>query len=289
MAIYHLHPKVMIRSNGDSAVAAAAYRSGEKLIDERTGETFDYTRKQSVLHSEIMTPDNVPDWAAGREKLWNEVEKKERRKDSQVAREVEVALPRELSLEENVELVKEFVQENFVDKGMIADFSIHESEAADGEKNPHAHILLTKRGVTEEGFGLKNIAWDKKEMLAEWRENWANIANSHLENHTDSGEKIDHRTLEAQGIDREPTVHMGKDATALERQGVTTDRAEENVEIGHFNRMREYAAAAADWMKESTLDIYNRISQVLQPERENTPAPAAEMAIQRERERERDE
>jgi len=257
MAIYHLSAKTFSRSNGHSAVAAASYRSAEKLHDERTGKTHDYTRKQRVLHTEIITSASAPSWSTDRERLWNAVETSEKRKDSQVAREIEVALPRELNLSQNTDLVKEFVQKQFVDIGMIADISLHESEAKDGETNPHAHIMLTMREITLEGFGKKNRDWNSKEMLKLWRESWQESVNKHLE---DAGEdeRIDHRTLEAQGIERTPQIHLGKEASALEKKQIETVRGNDARKIEHYNGVRAYMKIAQDWTREERTTITNR-------------------------------
>jgi heme oxygenase len=204
VAIYHLHAQIIKRSSGRSAVAAAAYRAGEKIHNERDGITHDYTRKTGVVHSEIMLPDHAPQEYSERSVLWNAVEKAEKRCDSQTAREFDIALPNEFDRQEQIELVREYVQENFVDKGMCADIAIHDK--SDG--NPHAHIMLTTREISESGFGGKNREWNKREQLESWRENWANVCNEHFQA-KGIDERIDHRTLEAQGIDREPTIHEG--------------------------------------------------------------------------------
>ena len=139
MAIYHLSAKPISRATGRSATGAAAYRAGETITDERTGLVFDYGKKRGIDHSEIMAPANAPEWAHDRAKLWNAVEHSEKRKDSQVAREVEVALPTELNLDQQRELVRSFARSQFVDAGMVADIAIHHAKG----ENPHAHILLT--------------------------------------------------------------------------------------------------------------------------------------------------
>ena len=141
MAIYHFSAQIISRSNGSSSVGSSAYRSGEKIEDERTGITHDYTRKKGIEHTEIIAPSNAPEWANNRAKLWNEVEKIEKSKNSQLAREINIALPKELSLEKQIELTREFVKDTFVDKGMVADISIHDNKNG----NPHAHIMLTMR------------------------------------------------------------------------------------------------------------------------------------------------
>ena len=175
MANYHLSIKHISRSTGRSAVSAAAYRSREKLYDERQGMIFDYTRKKDLAHAEIMLPDNAPERWKDRELLWNEVEKTEKRIDSRLAREIEVALPKEMNLREHIELLREYAQTQFVDKGMVADICIHKSDV-----NPHAHIMLTTREISQEGFGKKVRSWDEKSNIYTWREQWAIIQNRRL-------------------------------------------------------------------------------------------------------------
>jgi ATP-dependent exoDNAse (exonuclease V) alpha subunit len=194
---YRLSVKIIGRSAGHSSVAAAAYRSGEKLHDDRTGLTHDYTQKKGVEGSVILAPDNAPAWVQDREKLWNEVERAENRINSQLAREVVVCFPRELSKEQREELAKNFVQNEFVNKGMIADVSFHNTRADDGGENPHAHIMLTFREITPDGFGQKRREWntavftkddmikDKSELIG-LRATWADYVNEAL---TDSGSK----------------------------------------------------------------------------------------------------
>ena len=258
MAIYHLSAKVFSRSQGQSVVASAAYRASEKLYDERIGKTFDYTRKQEVLHTEILTPENATSWSTDREKLWNEVEAKERRKDSQLAREVEVALPRELTLEENVDLIRSFSEKNFISHGMVADIAIHNSDSADGEKNPHAHIMLTMREINKEGFQKKNREWNSTDTLESWRKEWQDSTNDFLAK-KNIDQRIDHRSLEAQGIDREATIHIGVDASAMEKRGIETDRGNRQREINHFNRVLAHMKSIVTWAKQTPMQIYNRI------------------------------
>lgn len=233
MAIYHFSAKMISRTNGSSAVASSAYRSGEKMNDERTGLNHDYTKKRGIEYTEILLPSEAPEWVSNREKLWNEVEIKERRKDSQLAREVNIALPIELNREQQIELTKKFVQDNFVSKGMIADIAIHDI----GSGNPHAHVMLTTREITLDGFGKKNRAWNNKELLEQWREQWASYTNKALEK-ANIKERIDHRTLKEQGIDRLPEIHVGVHASAMEKKGIKTERGTLNREIKEFNRTK---------------------------------------------------
>jgi len=208
MAVYHVSAQMIGRSAGRSSVACAAYRSGEELTDKRLGKTFDYTKKDGILDTQILLPKNAPAWMADREKLWNAVEAKENRKDAQLAREFQISLPRELTIEQNKALIHEYVKQAFVDKGMVADVCIHVEKATDGGAQPHAHIMLTTREITADGFGKKVREWNDKSLLKEQRELWAEVANHHLEMHGHDM-RIDHRTLEAQGIDLQPQTKIG--------------------------------------------------------------------------------
>lgn len=219
MAIYHLSAKPISRATGRSATGAAAYRAGETITDERTGLVFDYGKKRGVDHSEIMAPANAPEWAHDRAKFWNAVEHSEKRKDSQVAREVELALPTELNLDLQRELVRSFTRSQFVDAGMVADIAIHHAKG----ENPHAHILLTMRDIGPDGFGQKNRSWNDKALLQNWREAWEVQTNQALEKAGHSV-RIDHRTLAEQGIERIPQIHIGPKVPEMERRGIRTER-----------------------------------------------------------------
>lgn len=217
---YHCEVKIISRSAGHSAVAAAAYRAREKLLDERSGLTHNYTPKKDLEHKEIIAPAGAAGWVFDRGKLWNTVEGAEKRKDSQLAREVVVSLPRDLSKEARAKLVRHFVTNQFVSLGMVADFSIHCPRASDGKEYPHAHILLTMRSLNAEGFGLKEREWNTavftlddrikdKSKLRDLRENWQEYTNQAL---SDSGSKvrIDHRSYAERGIEVQPRPYMPK-------------------------------------------------------------------------------
>ena len=223
MAIYHFTAKVVSRGKGQSAVAKAAYNSRERLLDERTGEVHDYRRKGGIAFSGIFAPEAAPLWAQDRAQLFNEIERHEKRKDAQLVREVEIGLPYELTSVQRERLVKDYVREQFVRKGMLADVSIHAPDKNSDERNHHAHILLTMREIGPDGFGDKIREWNSREQLEDWREAWERTANRYLEKHGHE-ERIDRRTLEAQGIGREPTTHRGPQVNAMERDGVETDR-----------------------------------------------------------------
>ena len=234
MALFSFHADIVKRSTGRSSVAAAAYRAGEKMRDERTGLTHDYTRKTGIVYSEIMLPENAPNEYEDRYIFWNAVEKADTRKDSQTARTIDVALQTEFDLQEQIEDLQKFIQENFVSAGMCADYAIHDT----GDGNPHAHIMLTMRHVTPEGFGGKNRDWNETPLLEGWRENWAGICN---ERFTQKGldVRISHLSLEKQGIDREATIHVGVAGTHMEKRGLESDRAKINREIIARNKALE--------------------------------------------------
>jgi len=203
VAIYHLTANIISRARGQSVVAAAAYRCGAVLRDERYGVLHNYAGKRGVVHAEIMAPALTPSWARDREALWNKVEAGEARKDSQLARLIEVGLPIELDVAERVALVRDYIARQFIAKGMIADFCIRGDA-----HNPHAHILLTLRAVTASGFGPKERKWNGKSTLLEWRSAWAERANEHLAR-AGHAVRIDHRTLEAQQIELTPARRIG--------------------------------------------------------------------------------
>ncbi|MES0042262.1 Ti-type conjugative transfer relaxase TraA [Mesorhizobium sp. M0091] len=242
MAIYHLHVKVIGRKAGSSAVASAAYRSASRLRDERIDRSHDFSAKRGVVHSEVMLPEDAPDAWNDRERLWNDVEAFEVRKDAQLAREVEFALPRELSQAQGIELARDFVQVEFVSKGMVADLNVHWDRAEDGSPKPHAHVMLTMRSVDENGFGSKVRDWNATQMVERWRERWAELANERLAE-LDIDARIDHRSLEAQGIALEPQTQIGAPAQRIEGSGlaagdIESDRAELHREIARNNGAR---------------------------------------------------
>jgi Ti-type conjugative transfer relaxase TraA len=238
MAIYHLHVKVIGRKSGSSAVASAAYRSGSRLRDERLDRRHDFSGKRGVVHSEVMLPENAPQAWSDRERLWNDVEAFEVRKDAQLAREVEFAIPREMSEAQGIELARDFVRREFVDRGMIADLNVHWDTAEDGMPKPHAHVMLTMRAVDENGFGQKVRDWNRTQMVERWRERWAEVANERLAD-LDIDARIDHRSLEAQGIALEPQSQIGAPALRIEGEGIeAADRAEIHREIARNNGER---------------------------------------------------
>ena len=231
MAIYSMRMQVIGRSAGRSATAAAAYRSGEEIADERTGKTHDYTGKSDIYDSEILKPENAPGWMGDRATLWNEVERVEKRKDAQLVREVMVALPAELTHVQKQTLTREFVRGEFTEQGMIADIGYHDFDS----HNPHAHIMLTMREVDAEGFGKKRREWNKRQVLERQRKAWEEYANRALER-AGFEERIDRRTLKEQGIEREPQVHLGAKVLEMEARGVQTRVGDESRRISKVNR-----------------------------------------------------
>ncbi len=225
MAIFHMSAQTITRSKGHSSVAAAAYRHGEKLTDEHTGEIHDYSKKKGVSDSVILIPEGADRNFLKPEYLWNTIEKSEKRKDAQLAREFNIALPVEMTDEQKKTLAIDFCNENFIKNGMIADIAFHKLDS----ENPHFHVMLTTRSLTPDGsgFGQKVREWNSKEQLEGWRKSWADTANEHMQR-AGIDARIDHRSLKDQkaeldalpsptteqqaqaiSLDRPPTIHRG--------------------------------------------------------------------------------
>ena len=237
MAIYHFSAKVISRGDGRSAVAAAAYRSASELQDDRLGRAHDFTAKTGVVHSEILLPDGAPGRLSDRTALWNEVEATEKRKDAQLVREVEFALPREMNEAQGVALARDFVRTEFVERGMVADLNVHWDFDAAGQAKPHAHVMLTMREVGEDGFGKKVREWNATSELTGWRERWAEHVNQRM---AELGHdvRIDHRTLAAQGVDLEPQHKIGPAGMRREMRGEDAERAVEHQALARRNGER---------------------------------------------------
>ena len=273
IAIYHWNIGIVSRGKGKSAVAAAAYRSGEKLTNEWDGMTHDYTRKGGVVHTEIMLPPHAPPSFADRSTLWNSVELYEKAGNAQLAREIDAALPIELSREEQIRLVREYCSSQFVSRGMCVDFAIHDTDSG----NPHCHIMLTMRPLDERGaWAAKSkkeydldengerirlpsgrykthkvdlTGWNDKGNALLWRKAWADISNAYLER-AGSPERIDHRSNAERGIDEIPTVHMGVAACQMEKKGIATEKGELNRNIQKANRLIREIRAQIGKLKE---------------------------------------
>jgi len=212
MAIYRFSVQVISRRQGRSAVFAAAYRAGEKLLDERLGLTANYEAKRGIEHSEIIAPEEAPHWIYNRERLWNEVQNVERHCHARLAREVQFALPSELSREAQLELARSFIREQFVSQGMVADFSLHREDS----ENPHVHVMLTTRAIGQDGFEEKRRDWNRKTLLYEWREAWEHAANRALEKEG-RPERIDCRSYADRGLDIEPQPKLFRQEQHLDR------------------------------------------------------------------------
>jgi hypothetical protein len=256
MAIYHLSVKIIGRGRGQSAIAAAAYRSGDRLTDEATGQVKHYpARGERIRFTGIFAPAGAPSWVYDRNRLWNEAEQAETRKDATLAREVVLALPHELTDQQREWLVSDFVREAFVRRGLVADVAIHAPDGNSDSRNHHAHILITERTIKGDGKPSEEIRAPEaaagfspdrqgdaapvdpgfapkkdrslygKETLYRWREQWGNLCNRHLGRHGHAA-RIDHRTLAEQRIDREPTRHLGRVDAQRMRRGVSTVRGD---------------------------------------------------------------
>ena len=260
---FHFNISMISRGKSKSAVASAAYISCEKLTNEWDGITHDYHNKKGLLHSQIYLPENVPIELKDRATLWNSVELNEKAINAQLARNFIIALPKELSVEENKKLITDFIKENFVSKGMIVDLAIH-NENDEGNNNIHAHIMTTLRPINEkeewqpksrkeyildekgEKIKLKSgnhktrkvelTDWNDKGNAEKWRESFANICNQYLEKNN-LEKRVDHRSFERQGIEEIPTIHLGASASALERKGIETDKGNINREIKKHNSL----------------------------------------------------
>ena len=260
---FHFSISMISRGKSKSAVASAAYISCEKIKNEWDGEVHDYHNKKGLLHSEIFLPENVPIALKDRTTLWNSVELNEKASNAQLARNFIIALPKELSFEENKNLITDFIQENFVSKGMIADLAIHD-ESSERNNNVHAHIMTTLRPINEKGLWqpkskkeyvldetgekikLKSgnyktrkvelTDWNDKGNAEKWRESFASLCNRYLEKNN-LEKRVDHRSFERQGIEEIPTIHLGASASALERKGIETDKGNINREIKKHNSL----------------------------------------------------
>ena len=279
IAIYHWNIGIVSRGKGKSAVAAAAYRSGEKLTNEWDGMTHDYTRKGGVVHTEIMLPPHAPPSFSDRSTLWNSVELYEKAGNAQLAREIDAALPIELSREEQIRLVREYCSSQFVSRGMCVDYAIHDTDKG----NPHCHIMLTMRPLDERGaWAAKSkkeydldengerirlpsgrykthkidlTGWNDKDNTLLWRKAWADYTNDFLERNG-SPERIDHRSNAERGIDEIPTVHMGVAACQMEKKGVATEKGELNRSIQKTNRLIREIRAQIGKLKEWIADLF---------------------------------
>ena len=291
MALYHFHADLIRRGKAQSAVAAAAYRAGEKLYSEYYGEHADYTKKGGVRYTEILLPPQAPKEYLDRETLWNAVEKAEEHPKAQLAYSYDIALQYELTLEENIALARKFVMEQFVSKGMIVDFAVHDPDKEC--PNPHIHLLCPIRPILENGqWGEKHrrvyeldqqgnkirnakgkyvchtvstTGWGNKETLMRWREEWANYVNSAFEE-KGLACRIDHRSNAERGIDELPTIHEGPAVRAMEARGIRTEKGEFNRRIRSLNaslrEIRKKIKSILEWIA----DIRQKLEKPKQPD-----------------------
>jgi len=268
-------------------VAAAAYRSGEKLHSEYYGEDSDYTRKGGVICSEILLSPHAPSSLSDRETLWNEVEKAERGKKAQLAYSFDIALQNEFSMEENIDLARQFLLEQFVSRGMVVDFAVHSPDKEDGGiQNPHFHVMCPIRPILpngkwgnkqrreyvldEQGERIRDEAgnyvfnavpttdWGSPETLEAWRQAWAELCNAKFaEKGLDC--RIDHRSFERQGVEQIPTQHEGPTVRAMEAKGIRTDKGDLNRWIRKTNAMlreaKQKIAVLIGWLKEMKSEL----------------------------------
>ncbi|HBK4842586.1 TPA: MobA/MobL family protein [Enterobacter asburiae] len=267
MAIFHLDFKIVKRSEGRSSVAKAAYHARTRITDERTGDTYDYSRRTDLYGHFILAPANAPEHIVkDSTALWNEVEKVERQNNGQTARYFDVSIPTELNNDEKKKLVLEYCQKNFVDKGMIADIAFHDLDS----DNPHAHVMLTLKTIGPEGFGKKERSWNDRKMSVLWRESWASMANSYLAA-AGSPERIDHRSLQAQ---HEEALEKAAAALDNKEQALWLAKAAETnrpaMKRIHSAKWRSKAAqeqraaeqAVRDAAKQEAVEVYKTFSEL---------------------------
>lgn len=287
IALFHFHVTQIKRSAGQSAVASAAYRAGEKLHSEYYGEDSDYTRKGGVICSEILLPSHAPPEYADRETLWNAVEKAERGKKAQLAYSFDIALQNEFSMQENIALARQFLLENFVSRGMVVDFAVHAPDKETGGiSNPHFHVMCPVRPIEPDGkWGNKQrreyvldehgerildragdyvfnavptTDWGKPEMLEAWRQAWAKMCNAKFaEKNLEC--RIDHRSFARHGVEQIPTQHEGPTVRAMEAKGIRTDKGDLNRFIRKTNALlreaKEKIAALIGWLKDVKAEL----------------------------------
>ena len=279
MADFHFSVTQIKRSAGQSAIAAAAYRAGEKLYSDLYGEYSDYTRKLGIVETGILLPPFAPKEYENREKLWNAVEQAERHPKAQLAYSFDFSLQNEFPMKENLEIAREFIQKQFVDRGMIADYAVHLPDKGDAVPNPHVHVICPIRPLNPDGtWGAKQkrvyrlddagnrmldasgrpqfdavptTDWGSAETLEHWREAWAEINNEHFAAHNLDA-RLDHRSYEKQGVDLIPTVHEGPKVREIESQGIRTEKGDRNRWIRQLNalirRLRTQLRELTDWI-----------------------------------------
>lgn len=300
---FHFSVNIISRGKGKSAVASAAYISGEKIKNEWDGVTHDYTRKEKVLVKNIILPDHIPKEFNDRSTLWNKVEMAEKNSNAQLARQFIIGLPKELTLSENKNLVERFIKENLTSQGMIVDYAIHD-ESQDKNGNIHCHIMTIMRPINEKGEFLakskkeyildekgekvlnKNgkpktrkvelTTWNDKANVEKWRENFSDLCNEYLAKNKIE-KRVDHRSFKRQGIKQIPTIHLGASASAMERKGIRTEKGDINREIKKQNellknigdeikKITSWLAEFKDKLKESYKEYKNQSKKQIENE-----------------------
>jgi hypothetical protein len=291
VAAYHCTAKIVSRSRGQSAIAKAAYNARDRLVDEKTGEIKNYSRNEDqVLFSGIFAPKDAPTWAQDREQLWNQAEAAEKRKDAQLAREIEVALPHELTQQQREWLIKDFVRENFTRAGMVADVNMHAPDKEGDQRNIHAHILLTTRTLDADGFGEKNRDWNSKALLEKWREDYAEkgakllqragfeteaerFRHGHLTLPEQREKAIERGDMEfAESIDRLPTKHKGPQICEMEKRSeVSFVQERRDEDAANDNQYRSQLTALRSELAGVEKQIERSESRI-ESERHGTPS-----------------
>lgn len=295
----HTHVDIVSRSKGAIVIAKAAYNAWDKLKDDYYGKTHDYSKKDDLVFSKIFLPEHIPKEFSKREYLWNSVEKIEKSKNSQLARNLLFELPRELNEQNRIKLISEFIEENFTSKGMIADCNIHNPTASDNEEQPHGHILLTLREIYEHGkwkpkcrkeyildengekIKLKSgnyksrkvnlNDWNEPDKAKEWRENFSKKANEYLaKNNIDK--RIDPRTFEEQGREELPQVHLGTKSFQMEKKGIQTERGNHNRKIIAFNlefkKLKAELSKLTSWISSLLVNLQSKYDEYKQEKKE---------------------
>ena len=287
----HYRIKISSRANSPPTTAQAAYQSGERLYDERTHRTKSYTEKRGIVFTEIVLPGNAPKEYADRNTLWNAVERAEANWNAQTARRLEIALPKELPLKTGIEMIREYVRDQFVSQGMIADIAVHDPDPPN--HNPHAHVMLTMRALDEQGRWLPKSRreyildengerikgedgkwkfrkvfttdWDNRDNAEKWRQAWEDVQNRYLEA-AGCPERIILKSYERQEIDLVPTVHMGPAVTAMERRGIETNIGNLNREIKKTNALIAALKRAISRIREWITGVKEAIAEIeMQP------------------------
>ena len=298
MANPHFEIKITKRSKRQSAVAGAAYQSGENLFSEYDQKHKDYRKKEGVVYTEIMLPSHAPPEYADREQLWNAVEAVENQWNSQLARRFVLALPREVPEELYPQMVQDYCNQFFVSKGMIVDFTIHDPKPPG--HNPHCHVMLTMRAMDEHGKWLPKarkvydldengariqlpsgnwkshkedtVDWNEQYHGQEWRTGWETVQNRYLEM-VNSPVRVDLRSYEKQGLDIIPTVHMGAAVTQMERRGIQTNIGNLNRDIKAANRMMSVIRSTIQNLRDWISDILEARKELLAEKKPETASP----------------